>query len=202
MIKPVFWSPLPHTHVHTRTSQPFLKGKAPTAHYTEKFKPMWVIKSPAALLPHLGTTLYSRQNRSPPPGPHQTHKNSTTVSPSYPVSAIQTWIKNTWGKKFQKTKFAFAAHRQLFTQHLHGTETCKMGVWSLGQRDPLEKGTATHPSILTWEIPRTEEPGRLWFKRLQRVRHDWATNTVTYTVLGIGIISNLRDDLKYTGRRA
>ena len=28
-----------------------------------------------------------------------------------------------------------------------------------GQEDPLEKGMATHCSILAWEIPRTEEPG-------------------------------------------
>ena len=33
-------------------------------------------------------------------------------------------------------------------------------VWSLGQEDPLEKGMATHSSILTWRIPWTEEPGR------------------------------------------
>ena len=26
-------------------------------------------------------------------------------------------------------------------------------VWSLGQEDPLEKGMATHPSILAWRIP-------------------------------------------------
>ena len=32
---------------------------------------------------------------------------------------------------------------------------------SLGQEDPLEKGMATHFSILAWEIPWTEEPGRL-----------------------------------------
>ena len=31
-------------------------------------------------------------------------------------------------------------------------------VWSLGQEDPLEKEMATHPSILAWRIPRTEEP--------------------------------------------
>ena len=29
------------------------------------------------------------------------------------------------------------------------------------QEDPLEKGMATHSSILTWRIPWTEEPGRL-----------------------------------------
>ena len=31
---------------------------------------------------------------------------------------------------------------------------------SLGQEDPLEKEMATHSSILAWEIPWTEEPGR------------------------------------------
>ena len=34
-------------------------------------------------------------------------------------------------------------------------------IWFLGQEDPLEKKMATHASILTWEIPRTEEPGSL-----------------------------------------
>ena len=43
---------------------------------------------------------------------------------------------------------------------------------SLGQEDPLEKGMATHSNILAWEIPWTEEPGRLQSMGLQRVRHD------------------------------
>ena len=34
-------------------------------------------------------------------------------------------------------------------------------VRSLGQEDPLEKEQATHFSIVAWEIPWTEEPGRL-----------------------------------------
>ena len=34
-------------------------------------------------------------------------------------------------------------------------------VRSLGQEDPLEKEMATHSSILAWEIPQTEEHGRL-----------------------------------------
>ena len=34
-------------------------------------------------------------------------------------------------------------------------------VLSLGREDPLEVGTATHCSILAWEIPWTEEPGQL-----------------------------------------
>ena len=37
----------------------------------------------------------------------------------------------------------------------------KDSVWSLGWEDPLEKDVATHSSILTWEIPWTEEPGGL-----------------------------------------
>ena len=36
-----------------------------------------------------------------------------------------------------------------------------MWVRSLGQEDPLEEGIATHPSILAWRIPWTEEPGWL-----------------------------------------
>ena len=34
-------------------------------------------------------------------------------------------------------------------------------VQSMGQEDPLEKGMATHSSILAWRIPWPEEPGRL-----------------------------------------
>ena len=34
-------------------------------------------------------------------------------------------------------------------------------VQSLGQDDPLEKGMATHSTILAWRIPWMEEPGRL-----------------------------------------
>ena len=35
------------------------------------------------------------------------------------------------------------------------------GVQSLGREDPLEKGMATHSSILAWKIPWTEELGRV-----------------------------------------
>ena len=45
-------------------------------------------------------------------------------------------------------------------------------VRSLGWKDPLEKGTAIHSSILVWRIPWTEEPGGLQSRGLQRVRHD------------------------------
>ena len=46
---------------------------------------------------------------------------------------------------------------------------------SLGWEDPLEKEMSTHPSILAWEIPWTEEPGGLQSMELQRVGHDLAS---------------------------
>ena len=49
--------------------------------------------------------------------------------------------------------------------------SAKRETWvpSLGWEDPLEKGTATHPSILAWRIPWTT-----WSMGLQRVRQSWA----------------------------
>ena len=60
-------------------------------------------------------------------------------------------------------------------------------VWSLDWKDPLEKETAIHSSILAWRIPWTEEPGGLQSMGLQRVGHDCdrlftGTLTITYRV--------------------
>ena len=48
-------------------------------------------------------------------------------------------------------------------------------VWSLGWEDSLEKGKATHTSILAWRIPWTIQS-----MGSQRVRHDWVTFTFTF----------------------
>ena len=45
-------------------------------------------------------------------------------------------------------------------------------VQFLSQEDSLEKGMATHSSILVWRIPWIKEPGRLQYMELQRVGHD------------------------------
>ena len=45
-------------------------------------------------------------------------------------------------------------------------------VQSLDQKDPLEKGMATHSSILAWKTPWAEEPGRLQSMGSQRVECD------------------------------
>ena len=44
-------------------------------------------------------------------------------------------------------------------------------VQSLGREDPLEKGMATHSSVLAWRIPWTEELGRLQSVESQKIRH-------------------------------
>ena len=54
---------------------------------------------------------------------------------------------------------------------------CLAAMWetqvrSLGQEDSPEKEMAIHSSILAWEIPWTEEPGRLQSLALQRVVYD------------------------------
>ena len=54
-------------------------------------------------------------------------------------------------------------------------ETQETWVQSLAQKDPLETEIATHSSILAWEIPWTEEPGRLQSMGSQKVRHELAT---------------------------
>ena len=48
----------------------------------------------------------------------------------------------------------------------------KTWVPSLDWEDPLQKGMATHSSILAWKIPLTEEPSRLQSMGSQRVRCD------------------------------
>ena len=46
-------------------------------------------------------------------------------------------------------------------------------VPSLDWEHPLQEGIETHSSILAWRIPWTEEPGELWSRGSQRVRHVW-----------------------------
>ena len=48
-------------------------------------------------------------------------------------------------------------------------------IRSFGWEDPLEKEMAIHSTIFAWEIPWTEEPGRLQSMGWERVKHDLAT---------------------------
>ena len=73
-----------------------------------------------------------------------------------------------------------------------------MQVQSLGQEDPLQKEMAAHSSILAWEIPWTEEPGRLQSMGLQRAGHDLGIkqeqNYISIT-LGASLIAQLVKNL-------
>ena len=72
-------------------------------------------------------------------------------------------------------------------------------IWSLGLKDPLEKGTATHSSILAWRIPWTEEPGRpqsIGCKELDMTEHYHAfTHSTVYTLTTA--IKHLRGDTSH-----
>ena len=57
----------------------------------------------------------------------------------------------------------------------HLTAMWETWVRFLGWEDLLEKGAATHSSVLAWRIPWTEEPGRPQSPVWQRVRHNLAT---------------------------
>ena len=78
---------------------------------------------------------------------------------------------------------------QICLAFLGGSEgkesACNAGdlVRSLGWEDLVEKGMATHSSILVWRTPWTGEPGKLQSMGLQRVRHDWVTFTLTFSLL-------------------
>ena len=52
-------------------------------------------------------------------------------------------------------------------------------VQSLGQEDPVEREMATHSSILAWEIPWTEEPGKLQSVGLQKSQTQISNSTTT-----------------------
>ena len=53
---------------------------------------------------------------------------------------------------------------------------------------PLEGAMATHSSILAWEIPWTEESGRLQSMESQRIKHNLLTeHTLTYTPMYISM---------------
>ena len=51
----------------------------------------------------------------------------------------------------------------------------------LSQQCPATSELLCWPKKVLWWIPRTEEPSGVQFLGLQRVRHDWATNTMTFT---------------------
>ena len=99
-------------------------------------------------------------------------------------------LKVSWGKNYPDPKlpwcifhvrFRYWAGASLVAQMVKNLPALwETHIWSLGQEDLLEKGMATHSSILAWRIPWTEEPGGLQSSKSQRVKEDWVTNTFTF----------------------
>ena len=84
----------------------------------------------------------------------------------YGVAQSPTWVK----------RLSSSSIASLVTQMVKNLPAMwETWVRSLGWEDPLEKGMATHSSILAWRIPGTGEPGRLQSTGSQRVGHDWLT---------------------------
>ena len=65
------------------------------------------------------------------------------------------------------------------------------GVLSLGWEDPLEKGMATHSSILAWRIHEQRSLASYSPWGLKRVRHDSVSNTRDGATLKLGLVSGL-----------
>ena len=80
---------------------------------------------------------------------------------SHRVTHLGTSLVAQWLKEKKKKKPACKA----------GDAKDSGSIPSQGRRDPLNKGMATHSSILAWRISRTEEPGGLQSMGLQRVEH-------------------------------
>ena len=71
------------------------------------------------------------------------------------------------------------------SQFIHVTESppfSKQGEKNFGPlEDVVEKKMATHSSVLSWRIPRTEEPGGLQSMGSQRVGYDWSDVAHTHS---------------------
>ena len=100
-----------------------------------------------------------------------------TTATCYPGLFLQKWPgtgKIVWVGSHVNSGASLVAQMVKNPPAMEGTQ-----VHSSGQEDPLEKRMATHSSILPWCIPWTKEPDGLQFMGLQRVKHNWLTNTHT-----------------------
>ena len=72
------------------------------------------------------------------------------------VAECQTWLSNWTELNWTESQFKPSLVVQMVKNPPSMQET---PGWYLGQEDPLEKGMATHSTVLAWRIPWTEKPG-------------------------------------------
>ena len=83
------------------------------------------------------------------------------------------WRDAPWVKTVLHLSSLFVSPPSLVTQLVKNLPTVQSDrVLTSGQGDPLEKGMATHSSILAWRVPWTEEPSRLQRSPWGRTKSD------------------------------
>ena len=142
----------------------------PTTGYSS-VAPIWLPPPSGAKFPFLWGT---NPNTAPPNHPHQevVKDSCQTISLLWDFAASAVL----GGHHAKKNRLPFSGGSAV--KNLPAVQEAY--VQSLGQKDPLEEGMATHSSILAWRIPWTQEPGRLQSVGLQRVRHDWSDWACTH----------------------
>ena len=117
--------------------------------------------------------------------------NFSGARPGRPMMLRDTWVKLDWVdaicvKAPEVVLLCDGFYFHLVVQMIKNSPAMQeIWIWSLGWEDPLDKWMATHSSILAWRIPWTEEPGGLKSMGLQRVGHDWVTDTFTFFGTGV-----------------
>ena len=106
---------------------------------------------------------------------HALEKEMTTHSSvlAWRIPGTGAWWAAVYGVAQSQTRLKRLSSSSSSTNGKELASQCRRHkVWSLGQKDPLEEGMATHSSILAWRIPWTEEPGGLQSMGSQRVGPD------------------------------
>ena len=105
-------------------------------------------------------------------------RSNPILKSQYVYTVYYKTQQNFWIWSLSSKSFKVECRDQRLPQWLSCKEcACNAGdaiLIPLGWKDPRLKYIATHPSILAWRIPWTEEPGGLQFIKSQRVRHDWS----------------------------
>ena len=108
--------------------------------------------------------------------PFSSCPQSLPASESFPMSQLFTWGGQSTGVS-ALVSFLPKKSQGWSPSEWTGYKETAYNAGDLGRDYPLGKRVATHCSILAWRIPWIEEPRMLQSMGLQRVRHDWGTNT-------------------------
>ena len=92
-----------------------------------------------------------------------------------------------WLMKFRTPRQGLGTNLRLMRaslvpQMVKNLQQCRRPSWIPGWENPLEKGMATHSTILAWRIPWIEEPGGLHSPWGRKTGHNWMTNIFSFKV--------------------